>query len=137
MALRPFSCRKALRMDFFATKKQLHFFGRYAIIHTVSPGQRKEGGLFRMSKKEALVERLLSKPTDFTERELDTIMGQCGCVKDNKGKTSGSRICYYHIATKQTLRLHSPHPGSVLKPYQVNDALSFLRQVGELPDKLD
>jgi len=45
-----------------------------------------------MSKKEKLIKRLLSKPKDFEFNEAKTLMGLCGYLMSNAGKTSGSRI---------------------------------------------
>ena len=80
-----------------------------------------------------LVERLLSRPKDFTLQELDRLMGQCNCEKDNRGKTSGSAINYCHLPTKRVLSCHRPHPGSIIKPYLIKKVITFLREVNEIP----
>lgn len=85
-----------------------------------------------MSRKETLIKRLRSKPKDFTITELDTLMAQCGCEKDRKGKTSGSRIAYRHSATGKCLLMHSPHPKKELKPYMVAQVIAFLESVSEI-----
>ena len=58
----------------------------------------KKGGALLMSQKDSLVERLLSKPKDFTIDELESLMGKCCCKKFNRGRTSGSAIAYIHEA---------------------------------------
>ena len=85
-----------------------------------------------MSKKENLIQRLRSKPKDFTVKELDALMTQCGCEKSTKGKTSGSRIAYIHLETSRVLNMHSPHPKKELKPYMINDVINFLESVFDI-----
>lgn len=45
-----------------------------------------------MTKKEKLIERMCRLPKDFTFAELETVLLQLGFEKDEKGKTSGSRV---------------------------------------------
>jgi len=85
-----------------------------------------------MGKKDALTTRLLSMPKDFEQREMDTLMSQCGCVKNNHGKTSGSAIQYVHQATQRVFTSHRPHPGNIIKPYVLKAAIQFLQSVGEI-----
>ena len=85
-----------------------------------------------MGKKDALTERFLSMPKDFEQREMDALMGRCGCVRNNRGKTSGSAIEYVHQATKRVFAYHRPHPGNILKPYVLKAARKFLRNVEEI-----
>ena len=47
-----------------------------------------------MSKKDKLLKRLKSKPSDFTYDELKTLLNYLGFVENNKGKTSGSAVKY-------------------------------------------
>ncbi len=85
-----------------------------------------------MGKKDALTARLSSMPKDFEQREMDTLMSQCGCVKNNRGKTSGSAIQYVHQATQRVFTYHRPHPGNIIKPYILKSARQFLQDVGEI-----
>ena len=48
-----------------------------------------------MSQIEKLIERLKSKPKDFTYDELKRLLNDYGFVENNKGKTSGSRVRFY------------------------------------------
>ncbi|KPU43925.1 hypothetical protein OXPF_20900 [Oxobacter pfennigii] len=84
-----------------------------------------------MSKKEKLVERLLSKPKDFTCEELVTLLGYFEYKQVNLGKTSGSRIAFSN-SDKDYIRLHKPHPTNILKPYQVEDVITALKERGLL-----
>ena len=47
-----------------------------------------------MGKKEKLIERLKSKPKDFTFDEAETLLGYLSYHRSNKGKTSGSRVIF-------------------------------------------
>ena len=78
-----------------------------------------------MSRIEKLLKRMLSKPKDFTYDELRQILNYYGFKENNKGKTSGSRVEFIG-PNKETFRIHKPHPGNVLKEYQVKDISKFL-----------
>ena len=45
-----------------------------------------------MAKREKLIERLLSKPKDFTWDELTKVLNGLGYKQISAGKTGGSRI---------------------------------------------
>jgi len=47
-----------------------------------------------LSKKERLVERLLSRPKDFAFEELTTLLSKFGYGLMKSGKTSGSRVTF-------------------------------------------
>lgn len=85
-----------------------------------------------MGKKERLIERLLSMPKDFEQREMDTLLKQCGCVLDNRGKTSGSAVRYIHKATEASFVYHRPHPGNIIKLYVLKQVIQFLQKVKEI-----
>ncbi len=85
-----------------------------------------------MPKKKDLIEKLCRKPspTNFTIRELDLLMGKCGCEKFSGGRGSG--IGFVHIQTKRILQFDQPHPGKELYRYQINKTIQFLNDIGEL-----
>jgi predicted RNA binding protein YcfA (HicA-like mRNA interferase family) len=82
-----------------------------------------------MSKREKLLKRLLSKPRDFTFNELVTLLSGLGYQLDNKGKTSGSAVSFVNNQ-KHTMTIHKPHPGNILKPYQVKQIVEELTNTG-------
>lgn len=82
-----------------------------------------------MSKKEKLVERLLSKPTDFTFNELTTLMGQVGYTIQRSGISGGSRVTFV-TDEGDYIRIHKPHPRNELLLYQINDIISVLSERG-------
>ncbi|MBX9781831.1 MAG: type II toxin-antitoxin system HicA family toxin [Chitinophagaceae bacterium] len=85
-----------------------------------------------MSKLEKLIARLLQHPKDFTYDELRKILSALGYAESNKGKTSGSRVAFIHQTSGHIIRLHKPHPGNILKAYQLNDIVKELKQEGLL-----
>ena len=63
------------------------------------------------------------------EKELKNILNKLGFYEENKGKTSGSRVVF--ISDKEIkIELHKPHPGNVLKPYQINILINKLKEIG-------
>ena len=68
-----------------------------------------------MSKAEKILIRLLSKPKDFNYSELKTVLGLFGYIEV---QGSGSMVCFKSNTHK--IKLHKPHPGSILKQYQLD-----------------
>ena len=79
-----------------------------------------------MGRKEKLIERLKSKPKDFTFDEMQTLLESLGFEMSNKGKTSGSRVKFSKGSA--TIRVHKPHPRKELKDYQIDDVLEILEE---------
>jgi hypothetical protein len=61
-----------------------------------------------MTKKEKLIEKLLTKPKDFTFKEVQTLLHRLGFEEGQSGKTIGSRVFFYHCSGLK-LKLHKPH----------------------------
>lgn len=83
-----------------------------------------------MSKRRKLIERFLSKPKDFTYDELTRLLKTYGYEEAKTGKTSGSRAAFLNMTTKHIIRLHKPHPGKILKHYQLNNIEEELKRKG-------
>ena len=81
-----------------------------------------------MSKKQKLIERLKTKPKNFSFDEMESLLCSLGFVKSNKGRTSGSRVKY--VLDGIDIRIHRPHPGNILKYYQVVQVLNALEREG-------
>lgn len=79
-----------------------------------------------MSKIEKLIARVQESPTDFTWEELAKLLNHYGFDELSKSKTAGSRRAFVHPETKQIIRLHKPHPGNILKQYQLKEILELL-----------
>lgn len=85
-----------------------------------------------MTKKDKLLQRFCSQPKDFTFSELRTLLGNFKYEEIRKGKTSGSRIAFCHADSKHIIRLHRPHPGNILKQYQMVQVYKELEKEGLL-----
>lgn len=84
-----------------------------------------------MGQKEKLIQRLKSRPKDFTFQEAETLLGYLDYKRSNKGKTSGSRVVFESTEHANIL-LHKPHPNNELKNYQIKQRITFLEQEGLL-----
>lgn len=88
-----------------------------------------------MSKKEKLLERLKTKPKDFTYDELKTLLKHLGFIEDYKGKTSGSRVVFYNRDANSKVEVHKPHPQNVMKGYAIDNVLDVLKEIGVIKDE--
>lgn len=70
-----------------------------------------------MSRIEKLIERFKSKPKDFTYNELQKLLNHFGYVSS---QASGSRVVFSNEKTRNKIKLHKPHPGNILKRYQLD-----------------
>ena len=82
--------------------------------------------------KERLLNRLLSIPKDFTFDELRRLLGQLGYTEDCGGKTSGSRVRYYHKTRKNVICIHRPHPNKEVRQYVIRNVIDTLRENGDI-----
>ena len=80
-----------------------------------------------MSKKEKLIARLKEKPKDFTFEEVMQLMGYFDYRLANSGKTGGSRVAFTNDK-KDYIRMHKPHPRTILKAYQVQNLIEDLKE---------
>ena len=79
-----------------------------------------------MSQNNKLLTRFLKRPTDFTWDELVRLLRLLGYEEQPAGKTGGSRRAFNNPATATIIRLHKPHPGNVLKDYQLKQVIQAL-----------
>jgi len=84
-----------------------------------------------LSKKDKLIQRLLSRPSDFTFNETATLLAHFGYSISRAGKTGGSRVTFANDEGDY-IRLHKPHPRNILKQYQVDDIITTLSERGLL-----
>ncbi len=78
-----------------------------------------------MSKKEKLIARFLSMPSDFHYDEMVKLPGYYGFNEVKKGKTSGSRVKFINNEGVP-LMMHKPHPTGILKNYQLKQIKEVL-----------
>ena len=84
-----------------------------------------------MSRLEKEIDRLKSKPKDYTYEEAKSLLNKLGYIENNKGKTSGSRIAFVNN-NNMKIELHRPHPNNIVKLYKVKDILEKLKERGEI-----
>ena len=80
-----------------------------------------------MTKREKLLDRLLTKPRDFSWDELRAVLSGFGFKKISGGKTGGSRVRFVH-ANYPPIIMHKPHPRPILKRYQLEDVINLLKE---------
>jgi hypothetical protein len=78
-----------------------------------------------MSKKEKLIARFLTLPSDFHYDEVVKLLGYFGFEEVKKGKTSGSRVKFMNQQGVPIL-LHKPHPTGIMKHYQLKQIKEVL-----------
>jgi HicA toxin of bacterial toxin-antitoxin, len=84
-----------------------------------------------MSRKDKLIQRLLSRPKDFSWDDLLVLLSTFGFEEVSTGKTGGSR-CRFANTDGVVITLHKPHPRNILKAYQVDQIIDVLTQEGLL-----
>jgi hypothetical protein len=80
-----------------------------------------------MSKHEKLIERFLKKPKNFTYEELVSLLNGFGYVEENRGRTSGSAVAFYHKELNDKIMIHKPHPQKELKKYVIELVIEKLK----------
>ncbi|HDR51063.1 MAG TPA: type II toxin-antitoxin system HicA family toxin [Mariniphaga anaerophila] len=78
-----------------------------------------------MTKKEKLLSRFLSMPSDFHYDEMANVLNYFGFHEIKKGKTSGSRVKFINTDGKIII-MHKPHPSGILKKYQLKQVKEIL-----------
>ena len=63
-------------------------------------------------------------PKDFTYNELKRMLSGFGYIEI---QGSGSRVVLVNEKLKHSIKLHRPHPGNILKTYQIELVLSELK----------
>lgn len=78
-----------------------------------------------MSKKDKLIERFKTMPSDFHYDELVRLIGYYGFEEVRKGKTAGSRVKFAN-EDQIPIILHKPHPTGIMKRYQLKQIKEIL-----------
>lgn len=78
-----------------------------------------------MSKRQKLIERFLSMPSDFHYKEMVRLLRYYGFEEVNNGKASGSRVQFLKENGIQ-IKMHKPHPSGILKRYQMKQVKEIL-----------
>ena len=83
-----------------------------------------------MSQHNKLLQRFLARPADFRFDEMSRLLKGCGYEEIKSGKTSGSRVAFISRISGHIIRLHRPHPGNIMKKYQMDLVEEALRAKG-------
>ncbi|MEK7376441.1 MAG: type II toxin-antitoxin system HicA family toxin [Candidatus Margulisiibacteriota bacterium] len=75
-----------------------------------------------------MLQRLLSRPKDFTWDELVTLLKKMG-YSELSG--AGSRKKFAN-EKKDIIHLHRPHPGKILKRYMIDIVIEHLKEKGKI-----
>ncbi len=78
-----------------------------------------------MSKKEKLILRFLTMPSNFHYDEMVKLLAYFGFKEVKKGKTSGSRVKFTNL-NGVPIMLHKPHPTGIMKHYQLKQIKEVL-----------
>ena len=78
-----------------------------------------------MPKKEKLIIRFLTMPSDFHYDEVVKLLGYFDFKEVKKGKTSGSRVKFMN-KENVPIMLHKPHPSGIMKHYQLKQIKEVL-----------
>lgn len=85
-----------------------------------------------MSNLEKQMQRLLSKPKDYTFSEASSLLCALGFELQNKGKTSGSRVKFYRKSDGRLINLHRPHPEKEMRYAATLALLNTLKENGDI-----
>lgn len=77
-----------------------------------------------MTRSEILISRFLTRPVDFTYHELKRMLNG---FEYREIQGSGSRVVFRSEKLKHNIKLHKPHPGNVLKRYQIDLVMDELK----------
>jgi len=82
-----------------------------------------------MTTRDKLISRFLNKPADFTYSELARLLSFFGYVEM---QNTGSRVLFINSSGNRKIKLHKPHPGKILRRYQLDLIEHELRGLGLL-----
>ena len=80
---------------------------------------------FVMNKREKLIARFLSMPSDFHFDEMVKLLGYFDFEEVKTGKASGSRVRFMN-PEGIPIMLHKPHPSRIMKHYQLKQIKEIL-----------
>lgn len=80
-----------------------------------------------MTKQHKLIEKIRSRPKNFTWKELCALMTFLGYELKNG---SGSRRRFLNAKSQAVMTIHEPHPRNYLLEYQVKAVLEHLENKG-------
>lgn len=85
-----------------------------------------------MTKKEKLVDRFLTRPKDFTFKDVESLLKAVGFEKGKPGRTRGARVFFYHYESGLKIKLHKPHGNKkALYGYELDLVQEVLRALDQ------
>jgi hypothetical protein len=84
-----------------------------------------------VSQSSKKLDRLLTKPKDFSWDDLISVLKHFDFHQERTGKSGGSRRKFSN-SSGITVSFHEPHPQPTLKRYQVDQLIEFLTKEGYL-----
>ena len=85
-----------------------------------------------MSSLEKAKARLRSVPKDYTYEEAKALLKKLGYLEYNKGRTSGSRVCFVRQSDGKVILLHKPHPSPNMCVAAVKGLAASLQRSGDI-----
>lgn len=85
-----------------------------------------------MSKLDKLKEKFKNTNSTVTYLEATQLLQGLNFIEDTKGKTSGSRVCFFRKSDGAIIMLHKPHPNKELKNYAKRNLVKNLQEKGDL-----
>ena len=82
-----------------------------------------------MSQREKALKRLAARPTDYTWKELVSLLKRLGF---QMYASDGSRTKFHRERDDATLDLHRPHQPSILKAYMLEQIVQRLKEYGDI-----
>ena len=86
-----------------------------------------------MTKSQKLLERFLLRPKDVRFFELKALLSSLGYEEIKTGKTSGSRVAFYNEKIDDLIKMHRPHPSSVVKRCYCEEIFKHLKDKRIIP----
>lgn len=83
-----------------------------------------------MSRRDKRLQRFLAGPADYRFEEMCRLLKDLGYDEISSGRTSGSRVAFFNNTCGHIIRLHKPHPGNIIKKYQLELVKEALRAKG-------
>ncbi len=78
------------------------------------------------------IEKLLRISASYSFDDLQSLMSCLGYTMKNRGKTSGSAVCFIKQSTGAIFRMHRPHPEKEVCKAAQRDLIKHLREKGEI-----
>ncbi len=85
-----------------------------------------------MSRHEKLKEKLLRVPHNFTYNEMVTLLRGFGYVEEERKRSVGSGVMFYHRELNDKIMFHKPHPQKELKRYILEMIIGKLKNINKL-----